>query len=162
MAIIENALATAKPLDTMFTSGKRVRVVQAQIGIVGNTTAANDVFILAKGLPAAARVVRIMLPKGAAAITGLSDVDFGFYQSQTNKVIDIDAVADGVTFASALGCIDLVGKNVSSFATTADIATLCGHGANDIPAAGYDLCATIKAVGTTSGTIDLDIIIEED
>lgn len=162
MAIIENALAAAKPLDTMFTSGKRPRIVQAQINIVGNTTAANDVFILAKGLPASARVARIMLPKGAGAVTGLSDVDFGFYQSQTNKVIDADAVADGVTFASALANIDLVGKNVSNFKTTADIATLCGHGVEDIPAAGYDLCATINAVGTTSGTIDLDIVIEED
>lgn len=162
MAVIENALAEAKPLDTMFTLGKRVRLVQAQIGIVGGTTAQDDVFVLAKGLPATARVVRIMLPKGASAITGLSDVDFGFYQSQTNKVVDADAVADGVTFASALACVDLVGKNISSFETTADIATLCGNGAEEIPAYGYDLCATINAVGSTSGTIDLDILVEED
>lgn len=162
MAIIENPLAAAKPLDPMFTLGRHVRIVQAQINVVGGTTAANDVFVLAKGLPAAARIVRIMTPKGTPAVTGLTDVDFGFYQSQTNKVVDADAVADGVTFASALGNLDLVGKNVTSFATTADIATLCGHGAEDIPAYGYDLCATINAIGSTGGVIDLDIYVEED
>lgn len=162
MAIFENALSVAKPLDPMFSVGKKVRVVQAQINVVGGTTAADDIFILAKGLPAAARIVRIMTPKGTPAITGLTDVDFGFYQSQSNKVIDADAVVDGASFASAGACLDLVGKNISNFAVSADIATLCGHGADDIPAAGYDLCATINAIGSASGVIDLDIVVEED
>lgn len=161
MATNQNPLAVKKPLDPMFTVGKHVRVVQAQI-VVGSTSLTGDIHVLAKGLPATARIARIMLPKGSSAITGFSDCDFGFYESQTGKVIDKDAIVDGVSFASAKDNVDLVGTSVSDFDATADIATLCGHGVNDIPAYGYDLCATCNTVGTASGTIDLDIVIEED
>lgn len=69
MAIVENPYHTAKPLDPMFTVGRVLRTVQAQIAITASS-ANNDVVILAKGVPPAARVARIMLPKGTAALTG--------------------------------------------------------------------------------------------
>lgn len=158
----KNAYAVAKPLDPMFTVGRQIRVVQAQIALTG--TANGDVVILASGLPATARIVRIMLPKGVAQISGVSDVDFGFYETGTNKVIDKDAVADGVTFAASGGLanIDLVGSNISNFPVVQDIATLCGLNAQNIPSKGFDLCATLNTKGSATATIDLDIYIEED
>lgn len=54
MAIVENPYHTAKPLDPMFTVGRVLRTVQAQIAITASS-ANNDVVILAKGVPPAAR-----------------------------------------------------------------------------------------------------------
>ena len=156
----KNAYAVAKPLNPMYTVGKKLRTVQVKLDL--NETANGDVVILAEGLPATARVARIMLPKGVAAITGVSDVDFGFYASKTNKVIDADAVADGVSFASDLANIDLVGSNIASFDVTKDIATLCGLDSQNIPAHGFDLCATLNTKGAATDKIELDILIEQD
>ena len=108
------------------------------------------------------RIHRIMLPKGSAAIAGLTDVDVGFYASKTNKVLDADAVVDGKTFASALGNVDIVGDGVSDFDATKDIATLLGMNSGDVPAYGFDLCATINAKGEATGSVELDIYIEQD
>ena len=71
MATYENPYAVAKPLDPMFTVGRELRTVQAQIAI-GAESANNDVIILAKGISPTARVARIMLPAGSAALTGCS------------------------------------------------------------------------------------------
>jgi hypothetical protein len=158
----KNTYATAKPLDPMFTVGRQLRVVQAQIALTG--TSNGDVVILAEGLPATARIVRVMLPKGCAQISGVSDVDLGFYASKTNKVIDADAVADGITFAASGGLanVDLVGTNISNFPVVKDIATLCGLSSQEIPAHGFDLCATLNTKGSATATIELDIYIEQD
>jgi len=156
----KNAYAVAKPLDPIFTVGKTLRTVQAKLAL--KDTANGDVVILAEGLPATARIVRVMLPKGVTAITGVSDIDFGFYASKTNKVIDKDAVADGVSFASNLANIDLVGSNIDSFDATKDIATLCGLDSQNIPAYGFDFCATLNTKGSATASIELDIVIEQD
>ena len=158
----KNAYAVAKPLDPMFTVGRQVRVVQASLDL--DDTSNGDVVILASGLPATARIVRIMLPKGVAQISGVSDVDFGFYASKTNKVLDKDALVDGITFAESGGLanIDIVGTNISNFDATKDIATLCGLDAQNIPAHGFDLCATLNTKGSADSKIELDIYIEQD
>lgn len=114
MTVIENPYALSKPLDPMFTVGRHIRVVQAKVEITAET-AAKDVVILAKGLPATARIHRIMLPKGSSAIAGLTDVDIGFYASRTNKLLDADAVVDGKSFAAALGNVDIVGDRCQRF-----------------------------------------------
>ena len=158
----KNAYAVAKPLDPMFTVGRYIRVVQAKIDLTD--TSNGDVVILAEGLPAAARIVRIMLPKGVAQISGVSDVDFGFYETKTNKVIDKDALVDGISFAESGGLanVDIVGTNVSDFDATKDIATLLGLNAQNIPAYGFDLCATLNTKGDATSSIELDIYIEQD
>lgn len=175
MALFENALSVAKPLDPSFTVGKKLRTVNAVIN-TGSTSANGDVYILAKGLPATARIAGIVLPKGSAAVTGLSDVDFGFYASHTsesldgsgnlvinNTVIDKDALVDGATFASAKGfAIDLLGDGVSSFDPTKSIGELCSLSSQDFPAHGVDVCATLNAVGTATGKIYVNILIAED
>lgn len=174
MALFENALSTAKPLDPSFTVGKKLRTVQAVIN-VGSTSATGDVYVLAKGLPATARIAGIVLPKGSAAVTGMSDVDFGFYASQTEKsldgsgnlvdsnvVIDKDALVDGATFASAKGSIDLLGDGVSSFDPTKSIGELCSLSSQDFPAHGVDVCATMNTIGTATGTIYVNVLVAED
>jgi hypothetical protein len=163
MTISVNAFAVSKPLNPIYKTGKTLRVVQASFASVNGTTASGDIFVLASGLPATARIVRVMTPKGTPAVTGMSDVDLGFYATGTNKVIDKDAVADGLTFASAITSnLDLVGKNISSFDQTKNIAALCGLTAESIPAQGFDLCATLNASPTASGTIEFDIYIEQE
>ncbi len=161
MTVIENPYALSKPLDPMFTVGRHIRVVQAKVEITAET-AAKDVVILAKGLPATARIHRIMLPKGSSAIAGLTDVDIGFYASRTNKLLDADAVVDGKSFAAALGNVDIVGDGVSDFDATKDIATLLGMNAGDVPAYGFDLCATINTKGEATGSVEFDIYVEQD
>ena len=174
MALFENALSVANPLDPSFTVGKKLRIVNAVIN-VGSTSAKGDVYVLAKGLTATSRIAGIVLPKGSAAVTGLSDVDFGFYASRTsqsldgsgnlvdnNTVIDADALVDGATFASAKGSIDLLGDGVSSFDPSKSIAELCSLSGQDFPAHGVDVCATLNAVGTATGKIYVNILVAED
>lgn len=171
MAVVENPYAVAKPLDPMFTVGRVLRTVQAKIS-VGSSTAANDVVILAKGVPPAARVVRIMTPAGTSAIAGLT-VDVGLYKMQKNVsaeeltdsaeeyiAVDEDCLVDGQSFATALGNVDIVGANISSFDRTADLATLAQ--AKEFPSGGYAIGAKIAAKGEGTGDVELDILIEQD
>lgn len=169
MAIIENPYHTAKPLDPMFTVGRVLRTVQAQIAIT-TSSANNDVVILAKGVPPAARVARIMLPKGTAALTGCT-VDIGLYKMSKGlndnaeteyTAVDEDALVDGQSFAEALGNVDIVGANISGFDATKDLATLAGASAGDFPAEGYAIGAKLVAKGSVNGNIELDVLIEQD
>lgn len=160
MAVIENPYLVAKPLDPMFSVGRKVRVVQAKISLNAGS-ADGDVVILAKGLPATARIHRIMLPKGTNALTGAT-ISMGFYASGTNKVLDADAVVKSKSFATALANVDLVGDGVNDFDATKNIATLLGLNSGNVPAQGFDLCATIEAKGTATGDIELDICVEQD
>ncbi len=170
MATYENPYAVAKPLDPMFTVGRELRTVQAQIAI-GASSANNDVIILAKGISPTARVVRIMLPKGSSALTGCT-VDIGLYKMQKNisaeettdlateyVAIDEDCLVDGQSFATAMNNVDIVGANISSFDHTADLATLAQ--AKEFPSGGYAIGAKLVAKGSVNGNIELDILIEQ-
>lgn len=173
MATIENPFYTANPLDPMFTVGKELRTVQAKIDITAGS-ANDDVIILAKGVPAAARVVHIMLPKGSTALTGAS-VDIGLYRMQKNLSvegdgeyspveyveIDGDCLVDGQSFATALNNVDILGANVSSFKETANLATLANAAAGEEPSGGYVIGAKLAAKGTATGSIYLDVVIEQ-
>ena len=158
MAIVENPYHTAKPLDPMFTVGRVLRTVQAQIAITASS-ANNDVVILAKGVPPAARVARIMLPKGTAALTGCT-VDIGLYKMSKGlndnaeteyTAVDEDALVDGQSFAEALGHIDIVGANISSFDATNDFATLDGSTSDAFPADGSAIGAHLVDIGLVYG-----------
>lgn len=168
MATIENPFYTANPLDPMFTVGKELRTVQAKIEITA-ASADNDVIILAKGIPAAARVVHIMLPKGSTALAGAS-VDIGLYRMQKNlsvedaeKYVEIDGdcLVDGQSFATALNNVDILGANVSSFNETANLATIANATAGEEPSGGYVIGAKLAAKGSATGSIYLDVIIEQ-
>ena len=170
MATYENPYAVAKPLDPMFTVGRELRTVQAQIAI-GASSANGDVVILAKGVPPTARVARIMLPVGSSALTGCT-VDIGLYKMQKNisaeettdlateyVAIDEDCLVDGQSFATAMNNVDIVGANISSFDRTADLATLAQ--AKEFPSGGYAIGAKLVAKGSVNGNIELDILIEQ-
>lgn len=172
MATFENPFYTENPLDPMFTVGKELRTVQAKIDITEGS-AANDVIVLAKGIPAAARVVHIMLPKGSTALTGAS-VDIGLYRIQNNLSvaggeyspveyveIDGDCLVDGQSFATALNNVDILGANITSFNETANLATLANAAAGEEPSGGYVIGAKLAAKGTATGSIYLDIVIEQ-
>lgn len=172
MAFVENPYAAAKPLDPVFTVGRVLRTVQAKVS-VGAETAANDVVILAKGVPPTARIAHIMLPKGTSAMAGLS-VDVGLYKMQKNisaakdtdpavsyTAVDEDCLADGQSFATALGNVDIVGANIASFDRTADLATLVKASAGEFPSGGYAIGAKIAAKGEGTGDIELDVLIEQ-
>lgn len=171
MAVVENPYAVAKPLDPMFTVGRVLRTVQAQIAI-GASSADGDVVILAKGVPPTARVARIMLPAGSSALTGCT-VDIGLYKMKKNisaeettnlateyVAIDEDCLVDGQSFANAMNNVDIVGANISSFDRTADLATLAN--AKEFPSGGYAIGAKLVAKGSVTGNIELDILIEQD
>lgn len=170
MATYENPYAVAKPLDPMFTVGRELRTVQAQIAIDASS-ANGDVVILAKGVPPTARVARIMLPTGSSALTGCT-VDIGLYKMQKNisaeettdlateyVAIDEDCLVDGQSFATAMNNVDIVGANISSFDRTADLATLAQ--AKEFPSGGYAIGAKLVAKGSVNGNIELDILIEQ-
>lgn len=172
MATIENPFYTANPLDPMFTVGKELRTVQAKIDITAGS-ANSDVIILAKGVPAAARVVHIMLPKGSTALAGAS-VDIGLYRMQKNLSVDDgeyspveyveidgDCLVDGQSFATALNNVDILGANISSFKETANLATLANATAGEEPSGGYVIGAKLAAKGTATGSIYLDVVIEQ-
>ena len=171
MAVVENPYAVAKPLDPMFTVGRVLRTVQAQIAI-GASSADGDMVILAKGVPPTARVARIMLPAGSSALTGCT-VDIGLYKMKKNisveettdlateyVAIDEDCLVDGQSFATAMNNVDIVGANISSFDRTADLATLAN--AKEFPSGGYAIGAKLVAKGSVIGNIELDILIEQD
>ena len=171
MAVVENPYAVAKPLDPMFTVGRVLRTVQAQIAI-GASSADGDVVILAKGVPPTARVARIMLPAGSSALTGCT-VDIGLYKMKKNisaeettdlateyVAIDEDCLVDGQSFATAMNNVDIVGANISSFDRTADLATLAN--AKEFPSGGYAIGAKLVTKGSVTGNIELDILVEQD
>ncbi len=172
MATYKNPYAVAKPLDPMFTVGRVLRTVQAQIAI-GAESANNDVIILAKGVPPTARVARIMLPAGSSALTGCT-VDIGLYKMQKNisaeeatdlateyVAVDEDCLVDGQSFATAMNNVDIVGANIASFDRTADLATLVKASAGEFPSGGYAIGAKLVAKGSVNGNIELDILIEQ-
>lgn len=173
MATFENPFYTENPLDPMFTVGKELRTVQAKIDITGDS-AANDVIVLAKGIPAAARVVHIMLPKGSTALTGVS-VDIGLYRMRKNLSVsedeeyspveyievDGDCLVDGQSLATALNNIDILGANIASFKETANLATLASASAGEEPSGGYVIGAKLAAVGEVTGSVYLDVVIEQ-
>lgn len=165
MAVIENPYLVAKPLDPMFSVGKKVRIVQAKIALT-NSSADNDVVILANGLPATARIHRVMLPKGSKALKlkegEAAIISMGFYAAGTHKELDADAVVKGKSFTNDLGNIDLVGEGIESFDASKDIATLLSIDAGNVPAQGFDFCAKIEKKGSVVGNIELDIYVEQD
>ena len=169
-----NAFHEAAPLNPAFSVGKVRRVVQAKFSIASGTQA-NDVFILADGIPAGARIVRIMTPKGTTAMTGVS-VDIGLYKTKANfaapeggetyspvtyEEIDGDCLADGQSLATALGNVDILGANIASFDKVKTLAELSGDTDGNFPAGGYAVGVKAAAVGGT-GDVELDIYIEQD
>lgn len=101
-----------------------------------------------------------------AAVTGMTDVDFGFYDVEGNAV-DADKLADGLDLSSTTGLPtgplgDPVRQVMSGLALTdADkpVAELAGHVVKALPATGetrakekYRIAMTANTVGSGAGT----------
>lgn len=158
--VIKSALAEVKPRNALYTTGKELRLVHAQIEKKADT-ANGAVFVLASGLPLSARIHRITFPKGTPALTGLTNVDIGFYRKSDDTVLKADALVKAKSFATALTNIDIVGDGVTEFDNTATIGELLGLGTDQTPAEGVNLCVTVNEAGNATGVLDMDILIEQ-
>lgn len=153
MAQVETLGYAADPSNPLYTNGKVIRTVVAQISIDADA-AAGDIHKLAQGLPVDAHVLAIRLPRGSAQIADLTDVDFGLYRNDNEAVLDADILADGVNFSAAAktGPQDLLGENLT-YDLTKDIGELVSLESDTEPSGGVDICATINAEGSGTGTI---------
>jgi len=145
---------TAYPSDAMFTTGKKVKLVRATITITNGTHASGDVFRLVKGLSFANKILAIFVPKETSAIAGMTDVDFGVYKTNAGGVVDKDILVDGQSFAAAVGVGDLIGANAYK-----SIGQALSKNNDKEYSGGVDICATLNATPSASGTLTFWIII---
>jgi len=154
MAQIKTLGFAADPKNPLYTTGKYLRTVVGQLAVSNAGSAAGDIYKIARGLPIDAQVLAVRLPQGTAQIAGMDDVDFGFYRSDNEAVLDIDALVDGADFATAALAS---GKDLLSADLTKTIGGLLNLGSDNEPAGGVDLCATLKAKPTATGTVTVFI-----
>lgn len=145
----------ADPSNPLYTTGVVVREVLAQITIDSNT-ATTDVIKLARNLPVDAHVIGLVLPEGSAQIDGLTDVDFGFYRSDSGAVLSINALVDAVNFSAAT---KTHGTDLMTADRKSKIKTLLSLQSDTEPFGGVDLCASVKAEGNGTGVIDVIVRI---
>lgn len=156
MTTTYNAGFNADPKNPVFSTGKVLKTIVAKFA---TTATANDVIVLAQGLPASAVIRAIRFPRGTPAISGCTDVDFGLYRHD-GAVVDADALADGVSFGSAkTGYQDVLGSSIGSFDVDKNLAELAGTTIDKAPIGGYDVCATINT--GAAGTLYCEIVVEE-
>jgi len=153
MAEIQTVEQAHDALCALFATGEKVKLVRATINI--DADAANgDVHRLVKGLPLAAKVLAIFLPK-QAQVANLTDVDFGVYRSNEGAVIDADILIDGKDFGTAaVGVGDI--NSADGYKTLGELLSLQND--EDYPG-GIDVAATINVQGAGTGTITLWILI---
>lgn len=154
MAQIETLGFAADPKNPLYTTGKYVRTVVGQIAVSNAGSAAGDIYKIARGLPVDTQVLAIRLPRGTAQIAGMDDVDFGFYRSDNEDVLDIDVLVDGADFATA---VKASGVDLLESGLTSTIGGLLNLASDSEPAGGVDLCATLKAKPTATGTVTVFI-----
>lgn len=153
----------AKPNAPLYNQGDIVQKVRAVVPVAVAWNNA-DVVILAYNLPIDTLVSRIMLPNGSPAITGMTDVDFGFHKpsgvdgQDLGDALDADVLVDGVDFSSArTSAIDILGLNIASFDKEATIGDLLSLTSETAPAGGVHLTMTLNAAGSAADDIDIEI-----
>lgn len=147
----------AYPKAPIFNQGDKQQVVHA-IAEVAVATADGDTFILARNLPLATRVSRIVLPKGSAGITAGDDYDLGFYKSDgagLGAVIDKDVLVDGKDFSSAIDA----GTDINTADATKTIGELLDLNDDEAPAGGVHLVLTANTAGSEAQDLDFDIVL---
>lgn len=150
---------TAKPTDPLFNNGVYLRTVLAVVPTAAGD-AAGKIFTLVRGLPLGAAVVAIRLAGAHAAISGASDLDFGFYRSDNEVVIDKDILVDGVDLKDAIAyATDLMQLAPGSGTLIQNIGEMLSLNADQCPAGGVDLCMTANSDLAATGKIKLFIDI---
>lgn len=152
-----------KARNPLYSGGKVLRTVHAEMEIDVSEVANGDVFVLARNLPVGARIHRLFSPNATPVVTAADDNDFGFYKENSDGelvAIDADVVIDGADLTSALSTRDLLSLN-SSLDRIQTIGELLSLDADEAPAGGVFFCMTMNTAATTSDqTLDLDVIVE--
>jgi len=154
MAEFDTAEQTHNPLDALFATGVKAKIIRATATITNGTSASGDVIRLAKGLPLATKIVGIFVPKAIAAIAGLTDVDFGFYKSNEGAALDADILVDGLDPHAGLSVGELIGANAYK-----TIGEHLSKNNDQEYAGGVDLALTLKATPSASGTMTFWLIM---
>ena len=141
----------------LFSQGDKQQVVHA-IAQVLAADSDGDVFILARNIPIATIVSRIVFPKGSAGITNGTDYDFGFYKSDGDSlgaVIDADILVDGQDMSAEI----LPGKDILTADATVTIASLLGLEDDQAYQGGVHLCMLCNTIGSETQDLDMDIVL---
>lgn len=156
---------TAKPQNPIYSVGKKLITVPANVLLDVSELANNDVFILSGPLSLDARIDSIRVHK-AFDLAEANDNDFGFYKMNTDgtfTAIDADILIDGVDLTASTGVIagyDLLVAN-TSLDTSKNIGELLGV-KSDVGYADVYLGWLMKVKEATADiTVRLDIIVEE-
>lgn len=154
MAEYDTAEQALNDKDALFATGVKAKVVRATVTITNATSASGDIIRLVKGLPLAAKILGIFVPKAIAAIAGLTDVDFGFYKSNGGAAVDADILVDGLDPHAGLSVGELIGANAYK-----TIGEHLSKNNDQEYAGGVDLAMTLKATPSASGTLTFWIIM---
>lgn len=108
-----------------------------------------SVYRVFKAVPA--DLIPIQITIGTTAITGGTDYDLGFYETNLGPVASADALMDGQTMATA----SLVLNGLSGVAVTDALKPIWQLAGDTLATkkASYDIALTANTVGTADGTI---------
>lgn len=149
----------ATPESPLFNNGVYIRTVLAVI-VTAAADAAGKIHTLARGLPLGAQVVAVRLAGNHAAISGASDIDLGFHRSDNEVVLDKDILVDGVNLSGAIAyATDLMQLAPGAGTLIQNIGEMLSLQADECPAGGVDLTATVNSDAAAAGTIKLFIDI---
>lgn len=143
-----------KPLNPYYTSGKKIKQVEARYSVLAAAVADADTYVLAEGLALTDRIDSVVMEGGHIALTAAIDNDLGFYSKAddgTLTALDADILLDGQTLASAVTTwLDLL--NLGSADRALNIGELLDLTVEDQPA---NLCLvlTTNTKSTATSTI---------
>jgi len=145
----------AKPSKPVFSTGDRVqKVVGTYSKEAGHTT---GVVVLARNVPIDTIVEKINFPAGTPAIADFTDANIGFRRSDDETVLDDNALADAVSFASARDyAIDILGSGITLLRDDT-IGDLLSIQSDEAPIGGVDIIMTIVTGGANTGSIVFEL-----
>lgn len=145
MAVIENTLATAHPLNPIYTNGKTLKSVFASF----TPSSATDVYVLATGLTGDTIVRKVIV--NSQANESVTDFKIGAYEHATGKELSADAIVGTADLSEAQTNAHLTLKNANKSIKDSVKAKID-------PIGGYDLCAKVNATG--EAPIEVELVLE--
>jgi len=142
---------TAEPVSAVLNTGTRKHHAQNTVGIL-DTDSDTSTYMLLRKVNAYARLDSLELEHDS--ITGGTDFDIGFYDSDTGAEVDKDVLADGISLATAATKVaPRDGMPAVTHANTLKpIYELLGK-TKETTKPFYDLVLTGNTVGTASGSV---------
>lgn len=160
----------AKPNDSLYQTGKKLRTVEFTKTLTSGTSAIGDLMILAGPLTFSTKIKGII--GSTPALTSANDNDLGFYRKNPDGtftaiktsagVSSADLLWNGADLSSALSYRELLRTLNTSLDEEKNIGELLGLGADQAPAGGVYLGLLMNVANTAaSARLQLDIILEE-